>query len=263
MSETMLKVEDLVVRYGPVVALRGISLEVARGEVVALVGANGAGKSTLLKTLSGLMRPVSGSAHFKGLDLSKAKAHNIVKAGLVHVPEGRHVFPRFSLRDNLLSGAFAGTFKQAGMRADSIIKDSPILARRAGSLGGQLSGGEQQMLVIQRALMGDPTMILLDEPSMGLSPLLVDQVLDMVADLRDKGMAVLLVEQNALAALEVADRAYALGTGQILMSGPSAELRANSDFADQFLGVVAADAERTPESETTIERQQQEDRNED
>ena len=130
MRDPMLKVEDLVVRYGPVVALRGISLEVGEGEIVALVGANGAGKSTLLKTLSGLMRPASGSASFMGMDLAKAKPHEIVKAGLAHVPEGRHVFPRFSVRDNLLAGAFTGTFKKAGQRAEEIIKENPILARR-------------------------------------------------------------------------------------------------------------------------------------
>ena len=253
MRDPVLKVEDLVVRYGPVVALRGISLEVGEGEIVALVGANGAGKSTLLKTLSGLMRPVSGSASFMGMDLAKAKPHEIVKAGLAHVPEGRHVFPRFSVRDNLLAGAFTGTFKKASQRAEEIIKENPILARRANSVAGQLSGGEQQMLVIHRALMGDPKMILLDEPSMGLSPVLVDQVLDMINELRNGGMTVLLVEQNALAALEVADRAYALGTGEVLMSGASAELRANSEFADQFLGVVAADAERIFDKEVVIE----------
>lgn len=244
MSEPLIKVEDLFVRYGPVMALRGVSLEVNSGEIVALVGANGAGKSTLLKTLSGLLRPSTGSISFMGMDLAKTRPHNIVKAGLVHVPEGRLVFPRFSMRDNLLAGAFAGTFKDAGKRADEIIADNPILARRAGSLAGQLSGGEQQFLVIQRALMANPTAIMLDEPSMGLSPVLADQVLELVGGLRDRGMTVLLVEQNALGALEVADRVYALGSGEILYHGTSDELRANPHFADQFLGVVSADAER-------------------
>lgn len=253
MSEPLLTVKDLVVRYGPITALRGISLEVREGEIVALIGANGAGKSTLLKTLSGLMRPASGSASFMGIDLAKARPHNVVRAGLVHVPEGRHVFPRFSVRDNLRAGAFAGTFKKADKHAEEVIASNPILARRAGSVAGQLSGGEQQMLVIQRALMGEPKMIMLDEPSMGLSPVLADQVLDLVAQLRNDGMTVLLVEQNALGALDIADRVYALGTGEILSSGTSDELRADAEFADQFLGVVAADAERATESEVPQE----------
>lgn len=244
MSETLLRAEGLTVRYGPVTALSGVDLHVDRGEVVALVGANGAGKSTLLKTLSGLIRPASGSITFEGIDLARTQAHSIVKAGLVHVPEGRHVFPRFSLKENLLAGAFTRDWKGAGKRAEEIIASTPILHRRAGSTAGQLSGGEQQMLVIQRALMADPTMIMLDEPSMGLSPVLADQVLELVASLRDHGMTVLLVEQNALGALEIADRVYALATGEVLYSGSSDELRKDEHFADQFLGVVSADAER-------------------
>jgi branched-chain amino acid transport system ATP-binding protein len=244
MSETMLKATDLTVRYGPVTALSHVDIEVNKGEIVALVGANGAGKSTLLKTLSGLLRPAGGAISFRDINLAKTAAHQIVEAGLVHVPEGRHVFPRFSMRDNLLAGSFTRNFRQAGKRADEIIASTPILARRSGSLAGQLSGGEQQMLVIQRALMADPAMIMLDEPSMGLSPVLADQVLELVAQLREDGMTVLLVEQNALGALEIADRVYALGTGEVLYSGTSAQLRDDERFADQFLGVVTADAER-------------------
>lgn len=250
MSETLLAVEGLTVRYGPVTALKNVDLHVDRGEIVALVGANGAGKSTLLKTLSGLIRPAAGSATFAGKDLTRTAAHKIVEAGLVHVPEGRHVFPRFSMRDNLIAGAFSKDFKKAGKRADEIIANTPLLARRSGSLGGQLSGGEQQMLVIQRALMADPVMVMLDEPSMGLSPVLADQVLELVAQLRDQGMTVLLVEQNALGALEIADRVYALATGDVLYSGRSEELRNDPQFADQFLGVVSADAERRAQEET-------------
>ncbi|MFT4008616.1 MAG: ABC transporter ATP-binding protein [Nocardioidaceae bacterium] len=245
MPETLLEARGLTVRYGPVTALRDVDLTVGQGEIVALVGANGAGKSTLLKTLSGLLRPAAGSISFRDLDLGKAPAHKIVEAGLVHVPEGRHVFPRFSLKENLLAGAFTNNWKRAGKRADEIIANTPILARRADSTGGQLSGGEQQMLVIQRALMADPTMIMLDEPSMGLSPVLADQVLELIAQLRDQqGMTVLLVEQNALGALDIADRVYALATGEVLYSGTSDELRNDPQFADQFLGVVSADAER-------------------
>lgn len=244
MPETLLNVENLTVRYGPVTALKNVDLRVDRGEIVALVGANGAGKSTLLKTLSGLIRPVAGSITFAGKDLTRTSAHKIVEAGLVHVPEGRHVFPRFSMRDNLIAGAFSKDFKKAGKRADEVIARTPILARRSGSLAGQLSGGEQQILVIQRALMADPVMVMLDEPSMGLSPVLADQVLELVSQLRDQGMTVLLVEQNALGALEIADRVYALATGDVLYSGLSDELRNDPQFADQFLGVVSADAER-------------------
>lgn len=244
MPETLLKVDNLTVRYGPVTALQDVDLHVDRGEIVALVGANGAGKSTLLKTISGLIKPAAGSIFFGGAELTRMSAHRIVEAGLVHVPEGRHVFPRFSMRDNLIAGAFSKDFKKAGRRADEVIANTPLLARRSGSLAGQLSGGEQQMLVIQRALMADPVMIMLDEPSMGLSPVLADQVLELVSGLRDRGVTVLLVEQNALGALDIADRVYALATGEVLYSGPSEELRQNPHFADQFLGVVSADAER-------------------
>jgi len=244
MPETLLRVEGLTVRYGPVTALRGVELQVERGEIVALVGANGAGKSTLLKTLSGLIRPAAGSIEFQGRDLARTPAHGIVKAGLVHVPEGRHVFPKFSLRENLVAGAFTKNWSQAAKRADEIIESTPILARRAGSTAGQLSGGEQQMLVIQRALMADPMMVMLDEPSMGLSPVLADEVLALVSQLRDRGVTVLLVEQNALGALDIADRVYALATGEVLYAGRSDELRNDPSFADQFLGVVSADAER-------------------
>ena len=244
MPETLLRAEGLTVRYGPVTALAGVDLHVDRGEIVALVGANGAGKSTLLKTLSGLIRPAAGRIEFQGMDLARTQAHQIVKAGLVHVPEGRHVFPRFSLKENLLAGAFTRDWKSAGRRAEEIIANTPILQRRAGSTAGQLSGGEQQMLVIQRALMADPTMVMLDEPSMGLSPVLADQVLELVSSLRDQGMTVLLVEQNALGALEIADRVYALATGEVLYSGRSEDLHHDPHFADQFLGVVSADAER-------------------
>ena len=249
MSDTLLEAEGLTVRYGPVTALQDVSLHVDRGEIVALVGANGAGKSTLLKTLSGLLRPVAGRVEFQGQNLAKTAAHDIVKAGLVHVPEGRHVFPRFSMRENLMAGAFTKDFHGAAKKADEIIASTPILARRAGSLAGQLSGGEQQMLVIQRALMAEPTMIMLDEPSMGLSPVLADQVLELVSQLRDRGTTVLLVEQNALGALEIADRVYALATGEVLYSGRSDELRNDPQFADQFLGVVTADAERLAQEE--------------
>lgn len=251
MSETLLRAEGLTVRYGPVTALQDVDLHVDRGEIVALVGANGAGKSTLLKTLSGLIRPAAGSIEFLGTDLARTQAHQIVRAGLVHVPEGRHVFPRFSLKDNLLAGAFTNQWKNAGKRAEEIIASTPLLARRADSTAGQLSGGEQQMLVIQRALMADPTMIMLDEPSMGLSPVLADQVLELVSQLRDRGMTVLLVEQNALGALDIADRVYALATGEVLYDGRSEALREDAQFADQFLGVVSADAERRAQEETT------------
>ena len=251
MSETLLEAKDLTVRYGPVTALENVSVTVKEGEIVALVGANGAGKSTLLKTLSGLIRPSVGSVEFRGKNLARIAAHDIVKSGLVHVPEGRHVFPRFSMRENLMAGAYTRDFRAAAKKADEIIASTPILARRSGSLAGQLSGGEQQMLVIQRALMAEPAMIMLDEPSMGLSPVLADQVLELVSSLRDRGMTVLLVEQNALGALEIADRVYALASGEVLYSGTSAELREDPHFADQFLGVVTADAERLAQEEGT------------
>jgi branched-chain amino acid transport system ATP-binding protein len=236
----MLSVSGLTVRYGPVTALNDVSLHVDRGEIVALVGANGAGKSTLLRTLSGLVRPAKGVARFGDLTLTKAKPHQIVRAGLVHVPEGRHVFARFSLQDNLVAGAFVTNTRAARARAAQIIEQTPILARRAGSTAGQLSGGEQQILVIQRALMSSPSLVMLDEPSMGLSPKLVDEVLGLIADLSRRGTTVLLVEQNVLGALGIADRVYALGSGDLVFDGTPGELRDDPVLLDQFLGAAAA-----------------------
>lgn len=250
MSEPLLTVRALDVRYGAVHAVRGVDLTVHEGEVVALVGANGAGKSTFLRSLVGLQRASAGSAAFGSLDLLRARSHEIARAGLVLVPEGRLVFPRFTLVENLVAGSFvSGTSaRDATRRAERVIAENPILARRATSLAGQLSGGEQQMLVIQRALMGDPRMIMLDEPSMGLSPVLADQVLDLVAQLRRDGRTILLVEQNALGALEVADRVYALGSGSLLYSGTSEEMRQNPHFVREFLGVVTDGAEIPPDA---------------
>jgi len=248
-SEVLLSVTGLQVNYGAVAALRGIDVEVRRGEIVALVGANGAGKSTLLKTLSGLLRPARGSARFQSLDLARTSPHKIVAGGLVHVPEGRHVFAKFGLADNLRAGAFTSGFAAATEKAEQIVRSNPLLARRADSLAGQLSGGEQQMLVILRALMADPTMVMLDEPSMGLSPKLADDVLELVAGLRNEGRTVLLVEQNALAALDIADRVYALSAGRVIYHDTPGVLRANPDFAEQFLGVVSAEVREGADDE--------------
>ncbi len=231
----MLKVEDLQVYYGAIHAIKGVSFEVNEGEIVALIGANGAGKSTILKTVSGLMHPRTGKVTFMGEDITHTDAYKLVHHGLAHVPEGRRIFLQMSVQDNLKMGAFI--HKELNKDDLDMVYDLfPRLKERRKQVAGTLSGGEQQMLAMGRALMSRPKLMMLDEPSMGLAPILVDQIFDIVKSLHNAGKTVLLVEQNASKALAVADRAYVLETGKITLSGTGEELRKSDDVRKAYLG---------------------------
>ena len=236
----MLEVRDLRVRYGAVEALRGISLQVRAGELVALIGSNGAGKSTCLKALAGIQRPVEGSIRFNGEELAAEPSHRIVARGVVLVPEGRRVFADQTVLDNLLLGGYrrpeAGGESALRRHAEEYLTRFPILRERKDLSAGGLSGGEQQMLAISRGLMAGPKLILLDEPSLGLAPLLVRRIFDIIQALRSEGKTILLVEQMANLALRVADRAYVLEQGRIVLEGSARELLAHPDVARAYLG---------------------------
>ena len=233
---TILQVNDLHVYYGSIHAVKGVSFEVNEGEIVTLIGANGAGKSTVLNTVSGLLHPKSGSVVFEGKDLKGVSAHKIVERGMAQVPEGRHVFLQMTVEDNLEMGAYT----QPGSTIDAGIADVyerfPRLKERRRQIAGTLSGGEQQMLAMGRALMSRPKLLMLEEPSMGLAPILVEQIFDIVRELHAAGTTILLVEQNAQAALSVADRAYVLETGRITLSGTGKELMASDAVRKAYLG---------------------------
>ncbi len=234
---TLLKLENIHTYYGNIHALKGISIEVEEGEIVTLIGANGAGKSTTLKTISGLLYPRKGKVYLGDKDLTKFRAHEIVKMGVVHVPEGRRVFSRLTVMENLEMGAFTRKDKD-GIKQDleRVFELFPRLEERQTQVAGTLSGGEQQMLAIGRALMSRPHILLLDEPSMGLAPVLVDLIFDTITELNKQGMTILLVEQNALLALKVARRGYVLETGRIVLSGPAQELAENPQVREAYLG---------------------------
>ncbi len=233
----LLNVERLSVYYGVVQALRGISFAVGRGEIVSLIGANGAGKSTTLRALSGIVRPASGSIVHDGVRISGLPPHRIARLGLSHVPEGRGVFATMSVLENLEMGAYARrSLKESRETLARVYTLFPRLAERSAQLAGTLSGGEQQMLAIGRALMQRPDMILLDEPSMGLSPLLVREIFQLIVEINRAGTTVLLVEQNAFMALSIAHRAYVLETGEITIEGKAAELRENPKVRAAYLG---------------------------
>ncbi|HET8874851.1 MAG TPA: ABC transporter ATP-binding protein [Casimicrobiaceae bacterium] len=219
----MLKLDDVHVHYGRVHVLRGISLEVPDGAVVALLGANGAGKTTTLKTISGILKPSRGSVHFDGEDISRLDAADIVRRGIIHCPEGRQVFPQLSVRENLMLGSYARG--NARVQFERVLDIFPALRPRLAQLAGTLSGGEQQMLAIGRALMGEPKLLLLDEPSLGLAPLIVEYIFQVIAKFREHDISVLLIEQNAMLALEFAGWAYALSHGQITFSHATQALR--------------------------------------
>ena len=219
----MLKLDDVHVHYGRVHVLRGISLEVPDGAVVALLGANGAGKTTTLKTISGILKPTRGSIHFDGDDLSRLDAADIVRRGIIHCPEGRQVFPQLSVRENLMLGSYARG--NGRVQFERVLDIFPALRPRLVQLAGTLSGGEQQMLAIGRALMGEPKLLLLDEPSLGLAPLIVEYIFQVIAKFREHDISVLLIEQNAMLALEFAGWAYALSHGQIAFSHAAQTLR--------------------------------------
>ena len=233
---TILKVEDINVYYGSIHAIKGVSFEVNEGETVTLIGANGAGKSTTLNTISGLLHSKTGSVTFMGENLAKVPAHKIVSKGLAMVPEGRRIFLQMTVEENLEMGAF--TQPNAGVDADleRVFDQFPRLKERRRQIAGTLSGGEQQMLAMGRALMSHPTLLMLDEPSMGLAPILVEQIFDIIKDLHKAGTTILLVEQNAQAALSVADRGYVLETGRIVTSGTGHELLESPAIKKAYLG---------------------------
>ena len=233
----MLKVENLSVRYGMIEAIRNISFEVNDGEIVTLIGANGAGKTTTLQTISGLLKPASGTVYLDGVDITKIPPHKIVTMGLAQVPEGRRVFAQMSVIENLELGACYRKDRN-GIEADmkNVFELFPRLEERKNQLAGTLSGGEQQMLAMGRALMAKPKIMLMDEPSMGLSPLLVREIFRIIEDINQQGTTVLLVEQNAKMALGIADRAYVLETGKITLEGTGAELAASEQVRKAYLG---------------------------
>ena len=234
--EQILKVDNINVYYGAIHAIKGISFQVNQGEVVTLIGANGAGKSTTLQTISGLLHSRTGSIEFCGENISNTPSHKIVEKGLAQVPEGRRIFLQMSVQENLEMGAY--TQSSSGIDADleKVFQQFPRLKERRRQIAGTLSGGEQQMLAIGRALMSHPKLLMLDEPSMGLAPILVEQIFDIIKHLHKDGTTILLVEQNAQMALSVADRAYVMETGKITLSGTGAELAASDQVKKAYLG---------------------------
>lgn len=233
---TILKVDDINVYYGSIHAIKGISFEVEEGEVVTLIGANGAGKSTTLNTISGLLRSKTGSIEFMGQSLAKVPSHKIVERGLALVPEGRRIFLQMTVQENLEMGAFTQKGGETQQDLEKIYALFPRLKERLKQIAGTLSGGEQQMLAMGRALMSRPKLLILDEPSMGLAPLLVREIFAIIKEINEEGTTVLLVEQNANMALSIADRAYVLETGRVVLSGTAAELAASEAVQKAYLG---------------------------
>ena len=233
----LLEVKDLNVYYGAIHALQGISFRVEEGEIVSLIGANGAGKSTTLKTISGLLHPRSGGVALLGEDLTNTPAQEIVRRGVIHVPEGRKIFAPLTVQENLEMGAFTRTDPQEIQGSmERVFKSFPRLKERLTQLGGTLSGGEQQMLAIGRGMMARPKVLLLDEPSMGLAPILVEEIFSIIKEINSQGVAILLVEQNALMALSVANRGYVLETGRIVLEGSGQDLLHNPQVMQAYLG---------------------------
>jgi branched-chain amino acid transport system ATP-binding protein len=233
----LLEVKGLAVAYGGIAAVKGITLEARAGQAVSLIGANGAGKTTTLRALSGLLKARTGSMRFEGAELLNAPAHRIARLGIAHVPEGRQIFANMTVAENLRMGAYlAPGAREIEVRRERVLTRFPRLAERLGLLAGLLSGGEQQMLAMGRALMGRPKLLLLDEPSMGLAPLFVEEIFRIIAELKAEGQAILLVEQNASAALDISDYAYVLENGQIRLEGPAAEIAKNPEVAAAYLG---------------------------
>ena len=231
----ILKIDDINVFYGSIHAIKGVSLEVNEGEIVTLIGANGAGKTTTLHTVSGLLRPRTGSIRFCGEDITKIPAHKLVERGLAHCPEGRRVFLQMTVQENLDMGAYIRK-DDFSASLEEVYELFPRLKERRKQVAGTLSGGEQQMLAMGRALMSKPKLLMLDEPSMGLAPILVEQIFDIIKNLHAVGTTILLVEQNAQAALAIADRAYVLETGKITLSGTGAELAKSDEVRKAYLG---------------------------
>ena len=232
----MLAVNDIHVYYGSIHAVKGVSLEVNEGEIVTLIGANGAGKSTVLNTISGLLHPRGGSVTFLGQDLMGVPPHKLVARGMAQIPEGRRIFLQMTVEENLEMGAYTQSKASIDGSIEDVYRRFPRLQERRKQIAGTLSGGEQQMLAMGRALMSHPRLLMLDEPSMGLAPILVEQIFDIIRELHAAGTTILLVEQNAQAALSVADRAYVLETGRISLSGTGAELMASDKVREAYLG---------------------------
>jgi branched-chain amino acid transport system ATP-binding protein len=234
----MLELTDVDVRYGNIRALRGVSLRVAQGELVALIGSNGAGKTTTMRTISGLLRPTEGAITFEGADISRAATDRIVALGISHCPEGRRIFGGLTVAENLRLGAVSRSDRRAiAEDLEMVLGLFPLLKERLSQAGGTLSGGEQQMLAIGRALMSRPRLLLLDEPSLGLAPLMVERIFATIGELRAQGRTILLVEQNVHHALDIADRAYVMETGRITLEGPAAVLRHDPKVEQSYLGV--------------------------
>ena len=235
-SKSLLRVDDIHVYYGSIHAIKGISFEVNEGEIVTLIGANGAGKSTTLNTVSGLLKPRSGLISFEGKGIVGIGASRIVGLGMALCPEGRRVFQQMTVRENLEMGGYSRPKEEIPASLEDVFKRFPRLKEREKQVAGTLSGGEQQMLAMGRALMSKPKLLMLDEPSMGLAPILVEQIFDIIKELHAAGTTILLVEQNAQMALSIADRAYVLGTGKITISGPAAEVLADDRVREAYLG---------------------------
>ena len=234
----MLSIKDLNVHYGAIHAIKGVSLEVNDGEIVSLIGANGAGKTTILHTISGLVKATSGEITYNGINLRATAPNKVIGLGMAHVPEGRHVFARMTVLENLRMGAYTiGDAEQTKQNLEMVFKSFPRLKERAKQIAGTLSGGEQQMLATGRALMANPKIILMDEPSMGLSPILVKEIFHIIATLHEKGITILLVEQNAKVALSISSRAYVLETGSIAMSGEASAPMEDDRVRKAYLGV--------------------------
>jgi branched-chain amino acid transport system ATP-binding protein len=239
-AENILELEDIHTYYGSIHALKGVSLEVKAGEIVTLIGANGAGKSTTLRSINGLNSPRRGSIRFQGRDITHASAHSIVESGISQSPEGRRLFPRMSVLENLEMGTFQradrGDRKAVGEDLERVYELFPRLLERKGQRAGTLSGGEQQMVAIGRALMARPKLLMLDEPSMGLAPIFVERIFEIIREINARGIPILLVEQNALMALDVASRGYVMETGQIALADDAKKLRENPDVQRSYLG---------------------------
>ncbi|MFL5779253.1 MAG: ABC transporter ATP-binding protein [Chloroflexota bacterium] len=237
-GDVVLELKDVHTYYGKIHALQGIDINVREGEIVTLIGANGAGKTTILKTISGLLHPRSGEVWFRGRDVSRTPAHELVRDGLAHAPEGRRVFSRLTVLENLQMGGYTRSSKEVAGNLEHVFELFPRLRERVGQKGGTLSGGEQQMLAIGRALMTRPTVLLLDEPSLGLSPILIQQIFTIIREINATGTTVLLVEQNALQALQTASRGYVLQTGRVILADSAATLAANPDVRRAYLGEI-------------------------
>jgi branched-chain amino acid transport system ATP-binding protein len=232
----LLELEGLDVHYGELIALKGVSLQIGEGEIVALLGANGAGKSTTLKTISGLLKPTSGGIRFRGEEISDLSPHRIVQKGIAHAPEGRTIVPHFTVRENLLVGAYTEKRKEKVREGiESVFRHFPILKERFKQMAGTLSGGEQQMLSIGRAMMSHPHLLMLDEPSLGLAPIITEQIFEIIRNINSMETAILLVEQNAYAALEFSHRGYILEVGAIALQGSARELRENEEVRKKYL----------------------------